>query len=109
MGGAHGERGGTADSSADGRRSAVNRTVIGGANIVSPLRGDNCLNHVCRFYPKLRREGMFTGMGMRFQNGSEMGMKFEVIRSWKGNNVTRMGGYVSINCIAAQSFDIVGV
>ena len=52
---------------------------------------------------------MFTGVGMRFQTGSELGMKFEVIGSWNGNYLTRMGGYVSINCIAAQSFDIVGV
>ena len=66
-------------------------------------RGDNCLNRVCRFYPKLRREGMLTGMGMGFQNGSEMGMKFEVIGSWNGKNVTRMAGNVSINCTAAQS------
>ena len=33
---------------------------------------------------------MVTGMGMWFQNGSEMGMKFEVIGSWKGKNVTKM-------------------
>ena len=31
----------TADSSADGRRSAASRTAIGGGHIVSPLRGDN--------------------------------------------------------------------
>jgi len=46
---------------------------------------------------------MFTGMGMRFQTGSEMGMKFEMIGSWNGNYLMRMGGNVSINCIAAQS------
>jgi len=46
---------------------------------------------------------MFTGMGMGFQTGSEMRMKFEVIASWNGNYLTRMGGYVSSNCIAAQS------
>ena len=93
----------TADPSADGRRSAASRTVIGGCISSRRPRGDNCLNRVCRFYPKLRREGMLTGMGMGFQNGSEMGMKFEVIGSWNGKNVTRMAGNVSINCTAAQS------
>ena len=51
-------------------------------------------------------------MGMGFQTGSEMGMKFEVIGSWKRKNVTRMGANVSINCTSAQSCghraDVVG-
>ena len=55
---------------------------------------------------------MFAGMGMRFQTGSEMRMKFEMIGSWNGNYLLRMEGNVSIDCIAAQSAgyraDIVG-
>ena len=39
---------------------------------------------------------MVTGMGMWFQNGSEMGMKFEVIGSWKGKNVLAIGPTVAL-------------
>ena len=51
---------------------------------------------------------------MGFGPGSEIRMKFEVVESRKENYMylTTMGGNVSINCTAAQSFghraDIVG-
>ena len=57
---------------------------------------------------------MSTGMGMGFGPGSEIRMKFEVVESRKENYMylTTMGGNVSINYTAAQSFghraDIVG-
>jgi len=73
----------TADPSAYGRRSAA----IGG-DIVSPRA---CLNRVCRFYFKLQRERMVTGMGMGLQTASEMGMKFEMHGSWNRNNLMGMG------------------
>ena len=75
----------------------------GGAYRLAVPGAITCLNHVCRFYPELRREGMSTGMRMGFGPGSEMGMKVEVVESWKENYMylTRMGGNISINCTAA--------
>jgi len=41
---------------------------------------------------ELRREGMMAGMGVSFQTGSGMGMKFEISRSGNGNILMGMKG-----------------